>query len=74
IKESLGENSMLERLFNTPQSTSTKTFFDGEVQTIENLTLMSSEFNVFFTDIEESLSGIAKRRYQAALQAKIAPK
>ncbi|MFH1831970.1 MAG: hypothetical protein ABH827_04200, partial [bacterium] len=46
IKESLGENSMLERLFNTPQSTSTKTFFDGEVQTIENLTLMSSEFNV----------------------------
>jgi len=71
LKESLGADSMLERLFNADSSISIKSFFDKEVQSIDSLTAMSNEFITFFNDLEESLSDIAKNKYKEALAKKI---
>lgn len=64
LKESLGEESILWRLFNS--SVSSKKFFAQEVQDIKSLTQLEKEIINYFQDLEDSLSPRSRRAYEKA--------
>ena len=62
LKQSLEEQSILWRLFNS--SVSSKKFFAKEVEDITSLKQLGNEFITFFQDLEDSLSPRSKRVYE----------
>lgn len=62
---------ILIKFFNSDTSISVKSFFNGEVLTLDALTATCNEFMTFFNDLLESLSERAKNKYHEALKKKI---